>query len=245
QDNSMATSATSRNLQRSVGASQLFTMGFGASVGFGWIVMVGEWLRQAGPLGAALGFGVGALGMGLIGLCYGEGASVFPGAGGDVAYTYEMYGVRTCFATGWLLTLACIAVTVFEGISVAWIATLLLPRAAGLLLYRSWGEPVHLGNLVIGLTGVAIITLMNRRGIRVASRLQDVLTYGKVALAAIFVGAAVWAGSTANLHPLFVRSSSGSPWGPIFSVFMTAPYWLSGFALVAQVVEERSETLSL
>src|SRR5437868_4951022 len=110
QHNSMApTAGTSRNLQRSLGASQLFTMGFGTSVGFGWILMVGEWLRQAGPLGAVLGFAAGALGMGLVGLCYAEVASMFPVAGGDVAYAYEMYGVRTCFATGWLLTLACIS----------------------------------------------------------------------------------------------------------------------------------------
>lgn len=241
----MATPDTSRKLQHSIGASQFFTMGFGSTVGFAWIVMVGEWIRQAGPLGAVVGFALGALGMGLVGLCYAEVIGMFPVAGGEVAYTYEIYGIKTCFATGWFLALAFIAVTVFEGVTVAWIFNLLMPWTAGPLLYRSWGAPVYLGNVIIGVAGLAIITTLNYLGIKFAARLQDVLTYGKLALAAIFVGVAIWAGNTTNLRPLFVHSSSGSLLGPIFLVLMTAPYWLSGFMVVAQVMEERSNSISL
>jgi amino acid transporter len=47
---------------------------------------MGQVLGEAGLLGVFIGLSVGALMMGLVGLCYAEIGAHFPVAGGEVAY---------------------------------------------------------------------------------------------------------------------------------------------------------------
>ncbi|HEX4935103.1 MAG TPA: hypothetical protein VFV33_18085, partial [Gemmatimonadaceae bacterium] len=68
-------------LKRDVGAFQFFAFAFGAVVGVGWAVVLGDWLRQAGPLGTMLGLTAGGLVIICIGLCYGELAPLIPSSG--------------------------------------------------------------------------------------------------------------------------------------------------------------------
>lgn len=41
-------------MKQGLSAPQLFMMGFGAIVGVGWIVVVGEWVAQAGAPGGSV-----------------------------------------------------------------------------------------------------------------------------------------------------------------------------------------------
>src|SRR5262249_18526873 len=93
----------SSRLKRELGSFQFFTLAFGPVVGVGWAVVLGDWLRQAGPLGAILGLASGGVVILLIGLCYAEVATMLPVSGGEVAFAYEAFGQRACFLTGWLL----------------------------------------------------------------------------------------------------------------------------------------------
>ncbi len=61
-----------KELREEVGAGQFFTLAFGCIIGVAWVVVLGEWLSLAGPIGAILGFLVGGAVMMLIGLCYAE-----------------------------------------------------------------------------------------------------------------------------------------------------------------------------
>ncbi len=91
---------TPQKLEKGIKLRHYFVLGFGCIVGVGWVVVLGEWLEQAGPLGALLGFAGGGSLMIIVGLCYGEMATMFPVAGGEIAYTYEIYGVKTSFLVG-------------------------------------------------------------------------------------------------------------------------------------------------
>lgn len=233
------------HLRRAIGANQLFTLGFGAIIGVGFVVGVGEWLRQAGPLGAILAFVAGGVLTMLIGLCYAEMATAVPASGGEVAYAYEVFGVRACFATGWFLTLAFVATLVFEALSLAWILGVLVPGIQGPALYESFGEPLRLGSAIIGLCGMAVISWLNYRGISPAARLQDVLTYMKIALALVFIVVGLSWGRAVNLYPLFQESATHSSWSGVVSVFLTSPFWLAGFSIIAQVMEEKAPRTSL
>src|SRR5262245_39200967 len=157
-------SAPATQLHRVIGPHQLFTLGFGAIVGVGFVVGLGEWLSQAGPLGAILAFVAGGVLTVLIGFCHAEMATVMPVSGGEVAYAYEVFGLRTCFGIGWFLALAEVAVLAFEGLSLAWILGVLVPGIQGPALYESFGEPVTLGSLVIGLGGMGLMAWLNYRG---------------------------------------------------------------------------------
>src|ERR1051326_508641 len=114
-------------LQKTIGSWQFFTLSFAAIVGVGWIVVLGGWLRQSGPIGAVIAFLLASVAMMLVGLCYAELVTTLPVSGGEIAYAYEIFGLRTSFVTGWFLALVYVATATFEAISAGWIAAVLFP----------------------------------------------------------------------------------------------------------------------
>jgi APA family basic amino acid/polyamine antiporter len=232
-------------LQRSIGTTQFFTLSFGCIIGVGWVVALPAWLAQAGPGGAALAFVVGGLAMMLVGVCYAELATAFPVTGGEVAYAYALYGAGTSFVTGWFLSLSSIATTAFEAISLGWIAGAMLPGLDGPTLYTVAGEPVRLGSVAIGISGTAVLTWLNYRGAGAAARLQDILTWGLLAMSAWFIVAGMTAGSAEHLQPLFSSSSDRPIWRGVLTVMATAPFWYAGFDVIPQMMGERAHGASL
>ncbi|NNF27741.1 MAG: APC family permease [Gemmatimonadetes bacterium] len=228
-------------LRKAVGAGQFFTIAFGTIIGVGWVIYLGYWLEPAGPLGAVIGFSAGTVLVALIGLCYAEMAAMFPVSGGEVAYTYEAFGTGVSFITGWLLAFIYTAVTAWEAIAVGVLARDLFPGWVGPRLYAAFGAPVHVGPLVLGLAAMAFFTTLNYRGLRGAARVQDVLTYGFLAVSVLFIGAGLVYGDVDNLTPAFVRSDSGSVLPGIVAAFITAPFFLAGFDVIPQVMEERKD----
>jgi basic amino acid/polyamine antiporter, APA family len=238
-------SGNSARLKKELGPGEFFTLSFGSIVGVGWLVLLGDWLRQGGPGGAILAFLAGGLVTLLVGFCYAEMAALFPVSGGEVAYTYEVFGLRTSYATGWFLILNYIAASIFQGVSVGLIADTLLPGIGGPLLYTSRGSPVYLGSLILGLGGMLVITGLNYLGVKPVAIMQNVLTYGKIALFVVVVGVGVTWGKFANLNPILRPGTPAEVWAGVFRVFLTTPFWLAGFNSVVQVVEEKTSRTSI
>lgn len=232
-----------QQLSRDIGTSQFFTLAFGSIIGVGWVVALSSWLNQAGPLGAVLGFAGGGLLVMLVGLCYVEISTMIPVSGGEVVYTYEIFGTKTCFAVGWLFALAYIAITAFEAISIGWIASTLFPGIQGRTLYTSGSNEVQSGALLLGLAGMALLSFLSYRGTRFAAAFQDLLTYAKIALAIVFISIGVGWGKVENLTPLFQQDRSILT--GIFAVFLTAPFWYGGFNIIPQVMGEKAPQTSL
>lgn len=237
--------AASPRLARELGAFQFFAIAFGAVVGAGWAVVLGDWLRQAGPMGAMLGLASGGFVVVLIGLCYGEIATLIPVSGGEVAYALEVFGERASFLTGWLLAFTYVVVAAFEAISIGWIVAALVPGLEGPTVYHVIGGDVHAGSLALGLCGMVVLTALNYRGARAAARLQDGLIVAVLILAAIFIVAGVSRGRVTNLQPLFQRAPSGSIWPGVFGLFMTASFWFGGFNVGPQAMEEAASKTRL
>jgi amino acid transporter len=231
-------------LQKELKLRQLFTLSLGTIIGVGWITVLGSWLTEAGSLGAVIAFLAGGLLMALIGLCYAEVASMYPVSGGEVAYAYEIFGIKTSFAAGWFLALSYISTVGFEAVSMGWILSAIAPQLEGPVLYRVLGDGVHLGSLLLGLGGMAIITLVNYRGAKSTATFQDVMTYGLVAISLIFITAGIFGGDRANLEPLFVERSGGWAWTGILAVLATTPFWFSGFDVIPQAMP-RADLLAL
>ena len=228
-------------LTKAVGLRQLFALAFGSIIGVGWIVALGVWLGQAGSLGAMAGFLGGGTLIVLIGFCYAEAATMFPVAGGEVAYAYEMYGTDLSFLTGWLLLFSYIAVLPFESISVGWILSALFPGFEGPVLYRVLGEEVRAGSLGAGLAIMGVIVYVNYRGVRSMARVQELLTFGLIGISLVFVAVGLVQGDTANLQPHFVLDEEGTVWLGILAVFGTAPFWFAGFDTIPQAMGEKAE----
>jgi APA family basic amino acid/polyamine antiporter len=232
-------------LKKELKLRHFFVLGFGCIIGVGWIVYLGIWLAQAGPLGSILAFLAGGSLMMFIGLCYAELATMLPVSGGEIAYAYEIFGLKASFAVGWFLALSLVTYIAFEAISAGWIVDTLIPGFKGAVLYSNRGDPVHLGSLALGLGGVVFFTWLNYRGMRSAMRFQQALILGLVVFSLIFIGAGIFGGHTGNLEPFFPIEGAGSVIRSVLMVLITGPLWLGGFNIIPQVMEEKSEGASL
>ena len=78
-------------LRRTLRAKDYFTFAFGSMVGVGWMVVIDDWLRRGGAMGAMLGFLIGGLLLFPIGFVYGRLTEKLPDAGSEVAYTSAVW----------------------------------------------------------------------------------------------------------------------------------------------------------
>jgi APA family basic amino acid/polyamine antiporter len=236
---------TSSELGKDIKARHFFALAFGCIIGVGWIIILGEWLEQAGPLGAMVAFAGGAVLIMVVGLCYAEVASLLPASGGEVVYAFEIGGTKTSFAMGWFLSLSFIATISFEAISAGWIINALLPGTEGQILYAAGGEPVRWGGLLIGLGGMAFLTFLSYKGTKSAVVFQEILTYALLLISFVFISAGIIGGKASNLEPLFAKTGTGPVLGGITAVFIMIPFMLSGFEVIPQTVEEKAPGTSL
>lgn len=228
-------------LKKSLGGVQYFSIGFGTIVGVGWIVYLGPWFEQAGPVGTMVAFLAGGLLMAVIGLCYAELATMYPVAGAEAAYGFAAFGPRVAFAIGWGLVLMLIAVIPYVSVSLAWILDVLVPGISGPVLYHWRGQPIHALGLAIAVGWTLWLGALNYRGVRGASRFQDWLTYGKIVISLLFFGAGIFGGRVDNLVPMFgAAAASGGSWAGVIAVLATTPWFLAGFNQIPQLLEEKA-----
>jgi APA family basic amino acid/polyamine antiporter len=232
-------------LRGEIGKFQYLALGFGTIVGSAWVVLLGDWLRRAGPGGAILGFAAGGVAMMLIGAAYAELAARMPEAGSEFIYAHRVYGRALAFAVGWFLALFMVSIAVFDALALAWIAEILVPSWKGATLYRAVGTPITSMAIVVGVGGAILIYGLNYFGAKIAIVAHSVLTVGFLAVVLSVAAAMVMHGHLSYALPLFA-SVNGSPWwvgsGAIFAVCAALLY---GFQSIPQTIEERSSHVSL
>lgn len=168
----------------------------------GEVIAVGIFLTPAG-MAKSLGSPAWLLivwllmgGMALCGaLCYGELAARFPEAGGSYVYLREAFGRPIAFLYGWMALLV-----MDPGLTAA--------LAVGLASYVGYiFRLTPLGGKVVAISSIALIALVNMRGVRLGSSLIRWLTILKLALLAFLV---IWAfglkaGNWSNFRPLWAQ----------------------------------------
>ena len=213
-----------------------FSLGFGTTVGTGWLVVMDDILERGGPLGAILGFTGGALILLPIGHVYGKLVKLIPDAAGEVAYTSLVFPPGVSFVTGWMMFLGYFLTCPFEALAAGRITGYLFPSLNSLELYRIGNHPVYLPHLVLGLAIAVFFTWLNYRGIQASTRFLKFTTFSFLALVIGFALAGARHGSAVNLHPAF----SHSPLISILLVWQVVPWLMSGFESVGKSAEEAS-----
>jgi APA family basic amino acid/polyamine antiporter len=133
-----------------------------------------------------------------------------------------------------MVMLGYLLVCPWEAIAIGEIVGYLFPRLNSLKLYRIGGYAVYLAHLAVGLVVTLAITYINYREIAVAARLQTVITYGFLALVALFLTCGVSKGSWQNLSQPFSHSGAVS----VLLVLQIMPYYMVGFESIAKCAEE-------
>ncbi|WP_129782228.1 APC family permease [Peristeroidobacter soli] len=222
-----------------LGLFQLFTVLFGTIIGVAWIVATGLWVIEAGPLGALVAFGIGALVMWLIGLCFAEMMTMYPDANGSMAYVFEAFGERVSAAAGWLLVFNYAATCGWYFVTLAWLIQALIPQTHGPVAYATAIGPVRWGDLLIGATGLIAITAVNLRGVGARALFQDGFVVAKIVIGLVLFAGAACFGRVERLDPLFATGTASSAWLSILSVAIVTPFFFSGFDVLPQAVRDR------
>src|SRR5947199_1744543 len=224
-------------LARKLRVVDYFTLGWGTMVGVGWLVVMDVWLLRGGALGGVLGFAIGGALLLPIGYVYGQLVMAMPDAAGEVAYTAKVFPPAISFATGWMMVLSYFVVWPWEAVAIGKIASYVFPSLESLEVYRIAGRPVYLPHLVIGLGLIALLTVLNYRGIKLSATFQNWTAFGTLALFVVFVAFGSAHGSLQNVPPLLSHQSLLLS---VFLVMQIVPYFMTGFESVTKSVEEAS-----
>jgi len=223
-------------LARKLRLVDYFTLAFGVMVGTAWLVVMDDILKRGGPLGAILGFTLGALILLPIGYVYGQLVKEIPDAAGEAAYVARFFPPGVSFATGWMMFLSYFLTCPFEALAAGRISGYLFPSLNTHELYRLGGYPVYLPHMVLGLTITVVLTWLNYQGIQASARLSKTTTFTFLTLVLIFALAGARHGSVSNFYPLF----SHTPLLSILLVWQVVPWLVSGFESVGKCAEEAS-----
>ncbi len=223
-------------LAPAVGRAGYFALAFGAVVGSGWVIVLGDWFNSAGPVGTALGFLGGGLTMALVAACYGELAARFPNAGGELLYARAAFGRRAGFLVGWFLTLFAISTCAFEAVAFGVLLRTLVPAVRLPRAYQLMDWPVSWDALAFGLIATVAIAAVHWRGARSVIRVQSAITYGFITVIGIVIVVGLASGQRANLEPAF----AASPLLGIAGIFAISVFFLNGWQVALHAIEERA-----
>ncbi len=209
-------------LKRSLGATNLITLGIGAIIGAGIFVLTGTAAAQfAGPA-IVLSFVVAGVGCVFAGLCYAEFASMIPIAGSAYTYGYTTLGELMAWIIGWALCLeyAFGAATVAVGWS-GYVSSLLgyfgirMPfNPTPSLALNLFGHPLAAKVDIFALCAIIVVTTILVIGVKESANFNSAAVMIKVSVVLFFVGIATifafthWSHMMANWHP-FIPKNQG------------------------------------
>lgn len=212
---------------------EVIALGFGAMIGWSWVLLTGVWLTAAGTIGTLIAFCVGGLAVTLIGLTYSELASAMPKAGGEHIYTERALGSRWSFVCTWALLFSYVNVCMFEAVALPTAVEYLYPEIRLGTLWNVLDSDVDLGFILIGIGATALVTWVNYLGIRTAALLQAVVTALIVVTGILLISGAIAFGDASNAQPWIATPVSG-----ILIVLIMVPSALIGFDVIPQSAEE-------
>ncbi|HEY3685642.1 MAG TPA: APC family permease [Streptosporangiaceae bacterium] len=223
-------------LRKSLGTIQLLSLGAAGVIGTSWIYTNGTYFQKYGAGGMIFGLAIGAVLATFIAMAYGELASKFPRAGGEVVYGYLGFNRGVAFVGGWLLIGAYLSSLAFyvtaSGMLLSWV----WPGMEQVRLYTIADTPVHLPVLLFGIAVTVVIFAINARGSEIGGRTQVVLFAAMIVLGLALVVVGFAAGSPHNFWPAY---APGAPAAADTARFVIpAMTFLTGFSLVAILAED-------
>ena len=220
------------SFQRVLGRTDVLTLAFGTMIGWGWVVLSGFWIHEAGMIGSLIAFGIGAVVCILVGLTYAELTAALPLAGGEMVYAYRAMGQGMAWLTGWTISFAYLGVAAWEGIALATAIDYVFPIPKVWLLWDVAGYSVYGSWSAVGMIGALVLLLLNYFGARPAAIFQVMATSFLFLVGLIFLFGGISFGSLEYISPT-VTNVKG-----IIAVLLMVPSMFVGFDVIPQSAEE-------
>lgn len=228
-----APAAEGGQFKRELGKWDVVAVGVGAMIGFGWVVLTGDWIGSAGTGGAALAMLGGGAMMAVVALVYSEMVAAMPKAGGEHNYIMRAMGSRWSFIGSWAITGGYVSVVAFEAVALPRTALYLFPELNQIKLWTIADKDVFLTWALVGSIASIVITIINVIGVKIAGTVQTFVVVFLFAIGALLLAGSFTGGSTANMEPLFVDGFSG-----FLAVLVVVPFMFVGFDVIPQTAEE-------
>ena len=225
-------------LRRTLSTVEYFTFGFGTMVGVGWLVLIDDWLGRGGPGGAMLAYLLGGVLLLPVAATYARLVRAMPDAGAEIAYTEMVFPRFWSFAAGWMMVLAYAIVCPWEAVAIGNLLARQFPAMNTWPLYQLGETTIYAPRLVCGLVLTALITAVNYRGMKRSGSFQNVMTFGLLAVFAVFAVLGFARGDAANLEPLFAQPGATGLLVSTLLVLQIVPYYMTGFESIAKESEE-------
>lgn len=221
-----------QTLKKSFRSIDLLALAFGSIIGWGWIMLCGQWAEQGGMMGAMLAFCVGALLCVFVGLTYAELTPAIPEAGGNVAFSRKAMGPFAALISGLATTFAYLGVSSWEGPSLTSSISYLIPLPVFGYLWTIQGVDVYLSQVLVAVAAAVILTVINIHGAKGTAVFQSVATGGILLVGLLFLGGSLAMGSAEFAKPLFTSFSGFT------SVLLVVPAMFVGFDVIPQAASE-------
>ncbi|MGH4052847.1 MAG: APC family permease [Clostridium sp.] len=221
-----------QSLNKVLGRFDVLAMAFGTMIGWGWVMLVGNWVSEAGVVGAISAFLIGAVMCIFVGLTYAELTPALPLAGGEMVFAYRGLNYFWSWVTSWAIGFAYVGVAAMEGISMSTAIDYIFHIPKMGLLWTIAGYDVYLSWAIIGIAGAIVITTLNYFGTKNSAIFQVMGTVGLVLVGLLFLFGGVAFGSTEYAVPLFTSGSG------LVAVLLMAPSMYVGFDVIPQTAEE-------
>ncbi|MFJ8263523.1 APC family permease [Rummeliibacillus sp. NPDC094406] len=229
----MSNNNNNKNFTKSMSKIDVLFLSLGAMLGWGWVVLSGEWVASAGFLGAVIAFILGGLLVIFIGLTYAELSSAMPETGGGLVFVKRAFGKKSAFVTAWGVLFGYVSVVTFEAVALPTVIDYVMPVEHKVSLWTLGGWEVFLTWALIGTVGSIALTALNFFGIKPAAVFQNIFTVAIVLVAGLIVYGAIAHGDLKNLDPMFTDGIGGT-----LSVLVMIPFLFVGFDVIPQVAAE-------
>ena len=251
--------ASAGGMKKELTLFNFFTIGFGAIIGTGWVLLVGDWMvLGGGPVPAMIAFAIGAILLVPIGMVFGELTAAIPISGGIIEYVERTFGRKLGFITGWMLLLGNAPLCPWEAIAISKLLTTrfaefpVLAWLRSVKLYTILGADVYLWPTVIALGFAVLVIFLNLKGAGAAAKLSSFLTKALLAGMILAMLISFMTGSPSNAMPVFsqVTDAAGgnattatSLLGGVIAVLVMTPFFYAGFDTIPQQAEEASDNI--
>lgn len=227
-------------MSKKISSIDVLFLAMGAMLGWGWVILSGEWVATAGFLGASIAFSAGGLLIILIGLTYAELATAIPETGGGIAFVQRAFNMPLAFLAGWSVLFGYMSVIAFEAVALPTVIDYISPLNHHIHLWNIAGSDVYLTWALIGSFGALLLGALNYRGIKSATILQTVFTIAIVGVGFLLIIGAGYNGDSENLKPYFSGGFDG-----LMQVLIMVPFMFVGFDVIPQIASEVKATKSI
>lgn len=228
-------------MSKKISSIDVLFLAMSAMIGWGWVILSGEWVSMAGSIGASIAFVAGGILVILIGLTYAELATAIPEVGGSIAFVKRAFNnTPLAFLAGWSVLFGYVSVIAFEAVALPSVLDYLSPIEHKVRLWNIAGSEIYLTWVMIGSFGALLLGGLNFIGIKSVAFVQTVITIAIIAVGFLLVfGAGVY-GDHDNLQPYFSGGLNG-----IMQVLIMVPFMFVGFDVIPQIASEVKATKSI